>query len=324
MKKIITLFFLLGTILVQAQTYTLESSNEPYEDLVGSTSLNNGQVWDDPAFTVPLGFEFTIGNFTFDTLFIIDEGLGGGISNLAEVTTSPASFIIPVGQDIIDLGYDADTSMSEISFLTTGDAGSRILKIEYNNIGFIDDPAVSDFMNFQVWLYETSNTLEYRYGLSQIDSPNDSFEELSGPIVGFIPNANLDDGILFSEGYLLEGDPANPTLVVLPIGDEDIDDIALGGVIPDGTVYSFIVETLGVTAFSETELVLYPNPATDFLNIQNFEPGSAYQVFNNLGQQIKVQIDNSGVVNIENLRTGFYTLQLETPQGNVVEKFMKQ
>jgi hypothetical protein len=322
MKKCILSFLLLGAIVMQAQTYQFEAFNETYEDLVGSTSLNDGEVWDDPAFTISLGFEFTIGDVTFDTLFIIEDGFGASMSTMSELDATPVPLLLPVGQDIIDLGFNANNSLSEISFLTSGNAGSRILKIEYNNVGFIEDLQTFDFMNFQIWLYETSNVLEYRYGTSEVQNTVNSFEGFSGPLVAFFPSANLEDGILLSEGYLLEGDPANPDLVTLVAGGTEANN-SVDGVIPEGTVYRFTSDVLGVSDFNEAQLVLYPNPATDYLNIENFDSASAYQFFNNLGQKINIQIDDNGVVDLENLSTGFYTIQLVTPQGRLVEKFMK-
>ncbi|WP_313111607.1 hypothetical protein [Aequorivita sediminis] len=49
-KKLLLTLLLLCAIFSNAQSvYEFETENIAYQNLVGSTSLNNGDVWDDPS-----------------------------------------------------------------------------------------------------------------------------------------------------------------------------------------------------------------------------------------------------------------------------------
>src|SRR5690554_3361506 len=175
--KLITILVLINVFFfANAQTeYNFNVANEPYNNLVGSISLNNDQVWDDPGYVIPLGFDFQIGTYVFNSIHIVSWSVGGVLSTSTD-GTGVAPLLVPIAQDIIDLGYGSGASQSNISYKVEGDSGSQILKIEWNNVGFWDDMTGNDFMNFQVWLYEGSNSIEYRYGSSEINFPEDSFE----------------------------------------------------------------------------------------------------------------------------------------------------
>src|SRR5690554_3055563 len=180
-KRLTILMLLPFAMAVQAQgNYDFESFNEPYEDLVGGISLNNGQVWDDPEFEIPLGFELKISTHQFDKLYIVSWTTGGILSS-HPVDTGVLPILGLLAQDIIDLGYFSGMSQSPLSYLTEGEPGARITKIEWNNVGFIGEIITSDFINFQLWVYEGSNIVEYRYGPSQINYPQNSYEGETGP-----------------------------------------------------------------------------------------------------------------------------------------------
>lgn len=70
-KKLLLPIFLLLVIFVNAQSlYNFETENVPYQNLLGGTSLNNVEEWDDPAYTIPLGFDFQIGSQVFNKFIL--------------------------------------------------------------------------------------------------------------------------------------------------------------------------------------------------------------------------------------------------------------
>lgn len=74
---------------------------------------------------------------------------------------------------------------------------------------------------------------------------------------------------------------------------------------------------------------IYPNPASDFLNIDlndNVLKINKYQIFNNLGQIVQeAVIDNSfSTIDIANLPKSQYLLKLISKEGAVVRAFVKQ
>lgn len=327
MKTKLTLFLFLSMgFFINAQyTYNFNVSNEPYTDLTGSTSLNNGQVWDDPTYAIPIGFDFQISTEVFNTIYFPDFGLGGSLSNVFDEFVQDAfALMIPIGQDIIDLGDWTGVSQSNLSYKTEGVAGSQILKIEWNNVGFWEDMTGADYMNFQVWLYEGSNIIEYRYGPNQINNPQGSFEGETGPIVYLIPLINFDTDEIEEDAYLLSGDPSNPTVIVVEAGDEPQGPIALQGMIPDGTVYTFTPQNLSVGDFETIDFAVYPNPAGNYFNIRANALEYQVNIYNNLGQKVKHFDNSSTQIDVTGLPAGLYLIEVETERGSSIKKLLKK
>ncbi len=322
MKKTILLMLLFPALLFSQTNFQFTVLNDPYQDLVGSTSLNNGQTWDDPGYFIPLGFDFEISTHIFNSIYIVNWSVGGTLS------TSPnfsgiVPFFYPIGQDIIDLGYGTGSSLSNISYLTEGNAGNRILKIEWNNVGFFDDSTESDFMNFQMWLYEGSNIIEYRYGPSQINNPNESFEGETGPSVGIISSYDIDIDDLADNAFLLSDNPANPNVIVLEPGDTPVNE-ALLGMIPDGTVYRFTPQNLSVGDFENLDFKIYPNPVSHSLNIHTNTPDYEIEIYNSVGQKINKFSEVNGIVDVSALSSGIYFIRILTASASATQKFVKQ
>src|SRR6186997_2562315 len=45
---------------VQSFIYTFSTSTDAYTDLTGATSLNNGDIWDDPEYNMHIPFTFML------------------------------------------------------------------------------------------------------------------------------------------------------------------------------------------------------------------------------------------------------------------------
>ncbi len=321
-KKLLLTLFLLCAIFMNAQSiYEFETENIAYQNLVGSTSLNNGDVWDDPAYTIPMGFDFNISSHTFSTIYIVGWSVGGVLSS------TPTDFgifplFLPIGQDIVSRMDGNGISTSPISYITVGSVGNRILKIEWNNVGFYDDTTENDFMNLQLWLYEGTNIIEYRYGPNSINNPNESFEGLTGPLATLATLLNIDEDELVDNGYVVEGNPANPTMAVITPGNF-YDGDYLQGAIPDGMVYRFIPQPLSVEIFTQNNFQIYPNPASEFLNIKIQLSNYNFSIYNSLGQKVNAVI-STNKIDISNLSDGIYYIKIETETGLATRKFIKE
>ncbi len=322
-KKLLLPAFLFLVIISNAQSvYNFQTENIPYENLTGSTSLNNGAVWDDPGYTIPLGFNFSFGTYNFDTIYILEWSVGGVLSS-NPVDGGIVPLFVPIGQDLIDLGFTSGVSQSNISYITEGVSGSKILKIEWNNVGFFDDSTESDFMNFQLWLYEGTNTVEFRYGPSAINNPAESFEGETGPQVSLITSFNIDTQQLDDTGYFLSGSPTSPNVISLNPGDPVVLSY-LQGMIPNGTVYRFLRQPLAVPNFDDIQFLVYPNPATHILNFKTKENKNQFSIFNSLGQLVKQVTADKSSLDVSDLESGIYFLEIETSNGRAIQKFIKQ
>lgn len=54
---------------VHSQSYDFSATTGSYSDLVASTTLNKGMTWDDPQFTIPIGFNFQYFNTTLNHIY---------------------------------------------------------------------------------------------------------------------------------------------------------------------------------------------------------------------------------------------------------------
>jgi hypothetical protein len=92
----------------------------------------------------------------------------------------------------------------------------------------------------------------------------------------------------------------------------------------DGTVaYSPIVNVAGISAAAA--VLLYPNPAHSSISFAT-EAATSYRVLNQLGQAVLHGTTEAGTakVGVEQLPTGLYFLELQTPAGRSVQKFEKE
>ena len=166
--------------------------------------------------------------------------------------------IMPFDTDLIDRGDFTGISKSPIRYKVEGAAGSRILKIEWKNVGFYEEGdfygTLNDFISFQLWLYEGSNTIEMHYGAHQVTDPSVNYFGETGPLVGLADEA-------LSNIYLLSGNPANP-LVASSFS-------TLNGTPANGTIYTFTKNNqIGLSHFdAQQKITLYPNPMVNELTV---------------------------------------------------------
>jgi hypothetical protein len=146
--------------------------------------------------------------------------------------------------DIADRGRKGGgVSRSPIRYTTAGTAPDRIFKLELANAGFLDELAIyntmDDSINLQIWIYETSNIVEYHFGSSRISNPNDYFHLLgSGPVMGYLKHVDYD---MFSGGnvYYLKDSSSVIKVDTFALPPSAFPPYALSAWPADGTVFRF-------------------------------------------------------------------------------------
>jgi len=321
--------FLLTTILLQAQIYEVSVDQGTYQTLEGATSVTNNMEWDDPDYTIPIGFDFVLYGNTFDSLYSNDNDITLFDENF-DVNDSLYSIIIPMFADIIDLGYESGESLSSIAYSTEGEAGNQICKIEWRNAGFyeeFDSSTENSFINVQLWLYEGTNEIEIHFGESEIADPFNIFEN-PGPLVGIV--GRFDDGLeTFDEFLALEGDPASPSAVYHDSTGYDLYyETSLDSMPSSGTIYSFNlinVSTDEIHRLSK-QFSVQPNPAINSITLNSQMDKSkirSISIYNNNGAFMKtIQADYDNI-NIEFLAPGMYNIQIQTDEGLATKRFVK-
>ena len=247
--SLITVILFLTSINLKAQYYTFDASTNSYEDLDQSTSLNNTMTWHNPHFNIPIGFDFTLYNKTIQKIILNGFGWGGSLtSNHKGIYT----LLIAYGSDLVDRGYNmvADTitpeSKSNISYQLDSVNHKKILKIQWKNVGFYselaDDSISSDYVNFQLWLYEGSNDIEWHFGPNRISKPSLCYNNYSGTYIALFPTFDHGINTVLGKGYVLSGDPINPEVLLV----DNQNPHHINGTIPDGTIYRFRRKSIGI------------------------------------------------------------------------------
>lgn len=96
-------------------------------------------------------------------------------------------------------------------------------------------------------------------------------------------------------------------------------------VITAAAVFS-VDQTVGITAHADKEVLLFPNPAHDQLNVRMDAPGALLEVRSSDGRLLVVQrvTGTLAVVNIGDLANGSYVISIEQAMGaRVVQHFVK-
>ena len=315
MKKLVLTFSLLTLVIlfVHGQTYHLTVSSEPYVNLAGGTSLVN-ESWDDPSFTVPIGFTFQFYEKNVTALVQLSELsypiLSDGSINLIQ------NMFFPFGADLIDRGYATGEQLSPITYKTEGTAGQRVFTIEWNNAGFYNqffiDGVITDYVNVQMRLYESNGDIEYHYGPSSITVPETDYDD-SGPFVGIIENLNLQTKEGEGEAILLTGNPSEPGIV------ETYSAVYLNGTIPANTVYKFSREITDIDdpSVSLNRLYYHPNPASDVIWLDEEMENritSPIEVYNAIGGLVMKDSDPVSV-DISGLENGVYFIRVKSDVG---------
>lgn len=326
MKYLYTILIALfaSTSFAQELPYTLSIFNEEYVALDDATYLTDTTAWDDPQFTVPIGFEFL---FFDQVVTFLNGGLGTGGILTTSATGEGIDGIIAYGSDIIDIGYNSGQSGSTISYQTVGNFPNRIFKMDWYNCGFynevVNNGTSGNRVNFQLWLYEGTHDIEIRMGSHSIKTP-ELIHDFGSPFIGFVENLNefeeTLDGIWF-----LQGEPEVATVAMV----EDIYGLYGAEFLADdpneGIVYHFDSGLVGIEEPTSFESTVFPTVTSDVANISVTERID-YQLTSITGKRIAQGQLNSGISQISLLdhAEGMYVLTLSNGQQTTTHRLIKQ
>ena len=325
-RKLFLLGLLLMFIQTKAQThYTHTASTTTYTDLEDPISLNDNQVWYNNQygpFEVPFSFKIagqTITHFSFrSNNFEFLTGLNDD--------SDTTYLMIASGIFIQDKNYDEEISQSPISYKVIGSAGSRVLKMEVKNAGSTTESNANEtnslFLNFQVWIYEATNIIEYHYGDSNINSTAMEMlvQENQDPFL-----IGLGEKFLNYGGFVY-GDPASLSFAeVANVEENELGSYKITSYPVNGTLYRFIpsTTTVGTEQFNKTQFRMYPNPVTSILKISLEKMDvTDYIITDMTGKTIQKGIFKAleNTIEVGNLSSGMYCIRI----GNSTQKFIKK
>lgn len=322
MKNITFLATLLLTSVCSfaQDAYTFSASQGTYTDLVSPTSMNTNQFWDYDMFgPITLPFSFSVFNTTFshfmfsdDNFFLIDSNSLDNILNYTILGT--------INAYIQDLDITENGSLSPISYKAEGTTGSRIFKMEVKNAGLeeeINEEEISNsFLNYQIWLYEGTNKIEYHFGPNSVEnllylSNEDGIYSLLGTLTP-----------TFFKAVFLSGLSSNPTYSEITNQDSDPGN-GLTSLPANGQIYTFEIGTLATKNESEISFKLFPIPTENELNVSLTEIADYnYAVYDILGKKVisgEMKNTNEFSIDTSNLSSGSYLIKI----NNTIKKFIK-
>ncbi len=80
--------------------------------------------------------------------------------------------------------------------------------------------------------------------------------------------------------------------------------------------------TLGTSSVTKKKFGIYPNPASDFIQIETDEKLKEVNIYSATGQKVKTS--QLAKVNIQALQTGVYFVEIKTNSGSVIYKIVKK
>jgi hypothetical protein len=295
--------------------YLFTTYTSVFTPLEEGVSLDGGMIWDDPTWTVPLGFTFYTANDTITTLYVGE--LGTTVYGIQDDSLSDV--FLPYFDDIANA--DNDTLVSPVSYVVEGPPGFQICKIEWMNVGFYEDWAANgtytNTTSFQLWLYENSNIFEYHYGPSNISDPS-TVHMFGAPAAAFLENLNQNTGFDWEGFYSVTGNTDAPTITTVTnaevLAAQGIPSYALlNGEPAEGTVYRFAPTFVNVEENSLANFDVFPNPTSGLLNVFNPTQESVVaQILSADGKVIQVETLTSGrnAIQTDKLSSGFYLLRI--------------
>jgi hypothetical protein len=195
----------ISSIAQNANSYCFSSDTRTYTPLTGATNVVGLTANQDDGFSAvfPLDstspFNFTFGGIVYNQAQISSNGIlsfkNSTISepyysgNAATARSDRKPFLAPLWDDL--------KNNSIPKYVVEGTAPNRIFKIEWSGQAW-DYATSNSVISFQIWLYETSNIIEYNYK-----------RELSG--INGIPNASIGIYDAADTFLMLNNSGSNPT-----------------------------------------------------------------------------------------------------------------
>lgn len=308
-KTILTLALItLLPQLVSAQfAYSFTQTTDVYTSLDPAKKTVVAYAWTDPfdyVITKPFGMNF-FGIRCDHSQFDINSK---GEVYFTGYFSGDYLYASGLGTDTYGI---VDFEPSEVSYQIDTVASERVLKVQFDSIGIDFESGHHSFISFQIWMYEKSQAIEFRYGPDSIL-----------PSLGNQMRIGLFDWNLHTLNSVeLYGDPASPTL------DSGIYEAgpSITGYPANGTVYRFTpvsTSVNSVSAIDNSTKVIY-NPEQQTIQINSTKTIKWYEIYN-LSAQIIFHSDNVDALNLSlsvgNYPKGIYLVKTASATGIAVNK----
>jgi hypothetical protein len=321
LKKIIFIILLSSTSCIYSQTYTAIGFQDNYTEIDSFTSLlleRRGSTNWVKKFNLNFQFPFYDSLYTYITcnkraVCFFENEPDFGIRLFTNLTYG------------LDTDFkDTMNILSDIRYKLSKKYGLKALVVQFTKNRLDGDPSIIQFdsyINMQHWFYENGN-IEIRFGdFNLTNSPfyvsgkgyfhrfgNGSFLNL-GPEVGVQHPYNIDDqtwmyGPYDNYSIINQGD----YLTTLP---------------PKGWVIRFERKPVATKDVNTYTSAIYPNPASDILNIKSKEPIEQIKIYDTKGIVQSLSKYEVEKIPISNLAAGLYFIEIKYKNKIEIQKFIK-
>lgn len=305
MNRFIPLFVTIASLSLfkttDAQTYNFSHFSQAYSSIQGGTPF---EVCDEEILTpVTIGFNFPVMDMWISTLQLHQASM------YEETTTNGDEVGVQFFPFGASYGCIYPTINSEGFYKLTGNAGNRIFTVEWKNLGFSNDTLGTQFINFQVRLFEVDGAIEYHFGPGNILQSDVYFTELPG---GFSALVKFDVTTLMpmDGSVCLIDDAENPSMISY---DNAIEEYYLSGDPQEGKVYRFSRTDAGLSDKLGNKLEVFPNPVTEYAVIETTTGNDETILLTDcFGRILSNQITTNGKLqlNLSKVDSGTYFVRL--------------
>lgn len=240
--------------------------------------------------------------------------------------------------------------------------GINSLKIvKENTYGTQSIPIIGAFDNLPILLSHNSFTVSFDINMSQLNGSIFSFQGLSSADEKYVVRVDFDNtgtvkilkmssGVSVMEATAATWSP-NMWYRLMVVGTSTGINYFLNGVLiysgtaaeamginqlrfvhdnAEGTayfdnlkVYNLAMLSTANVATNKNSISVYPNPATDFIQINSFGKIKSIELYDSAGKKIPTTAENNKM-DVRNLTAGLYLVNIKTENGNFSEKFIKK
>jgi hypothetical protein len=308
------LVFLLSVCVASAKAqYQLTVlENQTYTEITNPTFEipDNSQFW---------GNVTTKGNINFNAFGSSYELTNNNVfiplkQGYAYFTNNSRSTTLYAARGEFD-GRNGNNGTSVFSFANETIGGEQVFKMQWKNVGFENQDS-TNYINFQLWLYESSGIIEMRYGAMNV-AANIWETGANGPIVGLLEMDNSFNTI-FNRTWLTGNAQS-------PVETKTGTFLHLDNTPKEGTVYKFTPQTTSVNEVSSfNNYKVYPTVIEEqnTLKVEQLSQCNSAQtlkVYNTLGKVILEEIltNTTQLIQLPEIESGFYYVSIEK-EGKVL------
>lgn len=309
MKSILTtlIFGLLFVSNSYSQVASFNQFNEPYQnlnnDIIPFENFKWGELF---SFDIDIPYQVSFDSLKGTNLLIQAHGY----ATLATPFDPENAYLwlFPyISFNLIDRAWklNVPNGISPISYKYETIGGERVLKVQWKNAGF-QFGSINDSLNMQIWLFENSQKVQYRYGPSYVAN-FDSISVLDTAQIGIEIETDALD--MYT---MLSGTPINHSLL-------NSEFAKYYGLPAPGTVYEFR-SLLSSTNFIKNAKGISYKTVDDILTVK-FKDESDFREMELLdlnGKLVKNTTYKS--LDLNDVNSGLYVLMVYTNDGIFREK----